>query len=67
MLLKGTMQYSIPLVITLLYEPISSKRYKLVRDFPTYPSEVGTGGLLNLGKKAFKPSKLGKIDTGPPF
>ena len=29
----------------------------------SYHSEDGTRGLLNFGKKAFGPSKLGKIDT----
>ena len=29
----------------------------------SYLPEVGASGLLNLGKKAFGPSKLGKIDA----
>ena len=33
----------------------------------SYHSEVETGGLLNLGKKAFGPSKFGKNYTGPQF
>ena len=33
----------------------------------SYHSEVGTGGLLNLGKKVFEPSKLGKLILDPHF
>ena len=38
-----------------------------MRDFPTILKSGPGGGHVEFGKKAFGQSKLGKIDTGPPF
>ena len=40
--------------------------FAIVQGF-SYHSQIGTRGLLNLGKKTFGPSTLGRIDTGPCF
>ena len=37
----------------------------LIRDFPAILSR--DRGPIEFGKNTFGPSKLGKIDTGPPF